>query len=382
MKSRLKSLTVFFYYTYMNKLNVAYVLYGLTLFLIALYSYVLIDPNITLFSNSLWAMFREQVVKIGYYQRELSSYYFIASIIVLFLFQIYFLRQDNVNIKLLTILLIVFAIIAYPLLSHDFFNYLFDAKILTFYGQNPYLHKALDFPYDPWIRFMHWTHRTYPYGPIFLIITLIPSFLSFGKFIFAYYFFKIMFALFFVLGVFSLNKLNKKWAIFFITSPIVIVEGLMNLHNDLIGVSLGLYGLFLLSQNKQLLSRVVFVLSGGIKYFTFPILITFHTNKLTHIISLLGIVGLIGYVSTKMEIQPWYFLNLLVFLPYYYDLFEHLSIFFAGLIVSYYPFIRYGEWSVGSLEMKHTIMYVFLGINVLYILIQMMISYRSKAHIK
>jgi len=79
------------------------------------------------------------------------------------------------NPLLISILIGVGLLFSYPFLSHDLFNYLFDAKIVTFYHQNPYILKALDFPSDPWLRFMHWTHRTYPYGPSFLFLTLVPS---------------------------------------------------------------------------------------------------------------------------------------------------------------------------------------------------------------
>jgi len=92
---------------------------------------------------------------------------------------LYFVKGLNNNkyekLKKLFIILIavniLIGLISYPAYSHDLFNYMFDAKIATFYQQNPYLYKALDFPTDPWLRFMHWTHRYYPYGPSFLLLS-------------------------------------------------------------------------------------------------------------------------------------------------------------------------------------------------------------------
>ena len=55
-------------------------------------------------------------------------------------------------------LLLVFS---YNAFSYDIFNYIFDAKIFTHYHQNPYLQKALDYPGDPMLSFMRWTHRVY-----------------------------------------------------------------------------------------------------------------------------------------------------------------------------------------------------------------------------
>ena len=149
-------------------------LYSILLVLTAFYSYALVDPNFTLLNNQLWEVFRNAMVQLGYYQRPLSSLIYILIVGLLFGFHFYFLKNyRKVNLKVVLIVLFFVAVASYPFLSHDFFNYMFDAKIFSVYQKNPYLYKALDFPQDDWLRFMHWTHRTYPYGPTFLPITLI-----------------------------------------------------------------------------------------------------------------------------------------------------------------------------------------------------------------
>jgi len=99
---------------------------------------------------------------------------------------------------------------------------------------------------------MHWTHRTYPYGPTFLLLSFIPSFLGLGKFLPTFLLFKAFFGFFYVLGVFSLAKIKKEWAVTFATHPLVIIEGLVCSHNDLVAVSLVLAGWFLLTKQKSL----------------------------------------------------------------------------------------------------------------------------------
>lgn len=187
------------------------VLYILTLTAFAVYSYTLIDPNITLINNSMWATIRESLIHFGYYERQLSSQVYIVLIVLLFGFHWYFVKHYR-SIALSTLLGIAFffTMLSYPFLSHDLFNYMFDAKILTTYQENPYLHKPQDFPHDPWLRFMHWTHRTYPYGPIFLIITLVPSVLGVGKFLLTFLLFKATFFIFYALAVYALSRLEKK----------------------------------------------------------------------------------------------------------------------------------------------------------------------------
>lgn len=351
-------------------------IFGTLLTLFSLYAYALVDPNLTLISHPLWTDFRNAMVQFGYYQRENSSITYIALVIGLFGFSYFATKKfKQINVVAFAGIAALISIISYPFISHDFFNYLFDARILTFYHQNPYLHKALDFPNDPWIRFMHWTIRTYPYGPTFLPITLIPSFLSFGKFLLAFMFFKGLFAGFYFLAVYYLNKIDKKLAVFFATQPLIIVEGLINSHNDLLAVSFGIIGMYYLLNKAKKGAGVMFILSAGIKYMTAPLLLLLAPRspvkpkaKWDVVGSFLLTLALILYVSFTGEIQPWYFLNLFIFLPYFKDLLMNSSIFFTGLLFAYYPFVRFGQWTKETVAMKHQIIFAFLVINIVYIL--------------
>ncbi len=351
-----------------------YPLFCVFVAVLGVYSYVLIDLNLTLFNDELWLLARNSLVQIGYFQRELSSYIFLVLILAAFFFHLYLTKHfKKYSVKQIVIPLIFLGILSYPLLTHDFFNYMFDAKILTFYHQNPYVAKALDFPSDPWIRFMHWTHRSYPYGPTFLPISLVPSFFSFGKFILAFYLFKAVSTFFYAAGVWSLAKLNKRWAMFFATNPLVLYEGLINGHNDLIAVGLACIGIYFLVKKKEILSRIFLLLSGGIKYITLPLVILFKEKKsAVNKISLGLIIVLLGYLSVSQEIQPWYFLALLPFIAYFEDFIENINLFFAGLLFSYFPYIRFGEWdAVWKVNLKHQIVIAFLVLNVGYFLLKL-----------
>ncbi len=341
------------------------VFYTIILSCFTFYSFALVDPNLTLINHSLWAQFRENLVYFGYYQRGLSWNAYLILLISLFIC---------------------------PFLSHDFFNYMFDARIATFYHQNPYLHKALDYPADQWLRFMHWTHRTYPYGPVWLLITIIPSFLSFGKFIVGFILFKVLFIIFYIASVFYLNKLDKKWAIFFATNPLVLIEGLINTHNDFIAASFAIIGIFYMSTKKEHMPLFLgtfintekksyyfgllhLFFSAGIKYLTLPLLllqpIGSKLNKRgmlkqldLNLIAFIGASLILIYLSVAFEIQPWYFLTLFAFLPFYEKIISNLNIFFAGLLFSYYPYIRFGGWDKASnIELKHWIIIIFFLLN-------------------
>lgn len=343
---------------------IIYFLYFIVALIFSVYSYSLVDLNLTLFNNKIWDNFRTFIIQIGYFNRGLSTTIFFSCIAVFYLLYFLSLKFKPNPIKLALVIGSV-SLIAYPFLSHDFFNYMFDAKILTFYGKNPYLFKALDFPADHWIRFMHWTHRVYPYGPTFLPITLVPSFLSGGKFILSLFFFKLTFISFYLAGVWAVNKIDKNKALIIATHPLIIIEGLITPHNDLIAMSLGLIGIYLLF-NKSIWSRVLFIISGLIKYSTLPILLISKKNKWLNAFAFIGILTPLFYLSFFSEIQPWYFLILFIFVPIFPGLIKKTELFLMGLICSYYPYIMLGGWnSKDKVDLKHQIITYFFIVNLL-----------------
>lgn len=352
-------------------------LLGIVLFVTSIYSYFLIDPNITFFQNNYWVLFRDWTVYLGYYRRDISFTIYFILLIVLFVFHFWLIKKykEYSAIKIAG-MIVFFGCVSYPFLSHDLFNYLFDARILTYYGLNPYTHMALDFQKDLWTRFLHWTHRTYPYGPTFLPLSLIPSFLGFGKFSLTFFLYKLMNGVFYFLAVYFLNKKNKRSALFFATHPLIIIEGLINVHNDMVAVSLGLIGIYLLEHKYNIWGRIILLFSAGIKYVTAPLLALMvlrhprpRGNDKIIFLAFIAQIFLILYLCYKMEIQPWYFLSLFVFLPYFPKFIENLYILFFGLLLSYYPFIRFGDWTAGTVALKREIIFIFLFVQIIYSLL-------------
>lgn len=256
---------------------------------------------------------------------------------------------------------------------------MFDARIVTLYHQNPYFYKALDFPADEWLRFMHWTHRTYPYGPTFLLLTLIPSFIGLGKFFPTFLLFKLLNVGLFFAAVYVLNKVNKKWAIMFALHPLVIVEGLINGHNDMIALSLGMIAILYSLSHKRIRSYVFYLLSGGIKFMTLAYGFLLIKHKYIRVLGITGVIAVLIYSSFYLEIQPWYFLIALGFIPFFAEEVIHLSLFSFGLLLSYAPFVLLGSWTPEAISAKHTILLVGFGVTVAYWLIRKIIFSRSNS---
>lgn len=131
-------------------------------------------------------------------------------------------------------------LIGYNALSHDIFNYLFNAKLVAVYGVNPHVVTAMDFLSDPWTRFMHNIHTPAPYGYGWTGISLLPIVLSGGKFLIAYALMKILMLAGLVLLLLviwrglkyaNMDHPGTRFA-WLALHPLLLMETLLNGHND------------------------------------------------------------------------------------------------------------------------------------------------------
>ncbi|MCR4326814.1 MAG: hypothetical protein NUV52_04120 [Candidatus Roizmanbacteria bacterium] len=336
-----------------------YALYALLLSLLSLYSYALVDPNFTPINSVVWETFRNWIIPLGYYNRQLSFTLFSILILSLFGYQYLLLRKKNISVEKVALIVAVCSLVAYPFLSHDLFNYMFDAKILTWDHANPYTHSALDFPHDAWVRFMHWTHRTYPYGPTFLGITILPSYLSWGKFILDLLFFKMLWAGLYFFAIRYLSKHDARAALFVATSPLLIIEGLVNNHNDFIAVALGLLAVSMgVMHRNKIYSYLLMASSVLIKYTSLPFMLLLIPGQAAGYASIVLFAALIAYMKIMIGLQPWYFLNLYI-AARLTSLWTPLSVLSVFLLFSYYPYVLFGEWNQSAIDQRD--MTILLG---------------------
>lgn len=341
--------------------------FGTWIFLLVawiVYSYTQVDLNLTLSSNRLYQVLQQQLLQFGYYNRPAAT--LVLTILLLATFGFWFwvlhlialgkLHQREVW-QLLGLSAIL--ILAYPGFSHDLFNYMFDARVVTKYGLDPRYFRALDFPTDTWTRFMHWTHRYYPYGPGWLYLSLIPSFLGLGKFTLTLLCFKLMFFLLHIsdswLIAKILAKLNKGKALlavaFYALNPLVIVEGLVSPHNELAMVTFLLLAIYLLMQPKNALGIVSLLISASIKYVSIILLPFFlFWKKLDEKLYLfswwLWLLALIPLVVAR-QAYSWYVLPLVALgaLVLRNRLTFAATVGLSGLLFQYLPFSYFGDYS-------------------------------------
>lgn len=338
-----------------------------------LYSFTQIDLGLTLTRLSVWQTVQKSFQSIGYFNRPLSAFFYILIILLLFIFYIIFIKKaknERLAKKQIWFLIIAISTIllfSYNAFSYDLFNYMFDAKIVTTYNKNPYEFKALDFPQDPMLSFMHWTHRTYPYGPTWLFLTVPLSYLGSKYLLLTFYLFKALSVVSFLGSAFFiwkiLERINPRNAVLgtaiFAFNPLIIIESLVSAHNDITMIFLTLGSLYLLLSSKNVRSFILFIMSLGVKYaniFLVPIyfLIFYFLRKKKNInwdiifsSILAAMVIPVVYASFRTNFQPWYLLFVLPFTAFlskkHYILVPGIIFSFFALL-QYIPFLYLGNW--------------------------------------
>jgi|SRR3989344_337611 len=342
---------------------------GITL--LFLYSFTQIDLGLTLTNHDSWRPIQTFFQNIGYFHRPLSTTLYLLVVGILFVGYLKFVglakhqRLDKKTIWKLIIGITILLTFAYNAFSHDLFNYIFDARIVTYYEQNPYEHKALDFPTDYMLGFMHWVHRTYPYGPIWLLLTVPLTFIGMENLLPTMILFKLLSSVSFLVVVWSIGRILRNIApkyellgvVFFALNPLVIIESLVSAHNDISMMAFSLFGLYLLTTRRYGLSIVFQLFAVGVKFAT-VFLLPLHIYvwfKRKHLIdwerlilgSLFLLIAAVLLVIQRTNFQPWY---LLFVLPYAALLgFKKVVafpvyIFTVAALLHYVPYLYTGNW--------------------------------------
>jgi len=279
-----------------NILIYAYFACGL---LYALLSYGLVDPNLVLINHPIYWQFQTWMWQTFYHNSLLLTQMYLlvtTAWFVIFIFLVVMLRRQGqasafFQPKILgCYLIMIFPLFfAYNALSHDVFNYIFNAKMVIVYGVDPHQEVALSYADDDWTRFMHNTHTPAPYGYGWTALSLLPFVVGGGKFITTW----LAFRLFNVVSLGSIwwliHRAARSWtgkpiplwrlALFFL-NPLVVIEVLGNVHNDLWMMAPALVSLAIISELKILNRRAIWPLLIGIGLFIFSVSIKFATLAL------------------------------------------------------------------------------------------------------
>ena len=217
-----------------------------------------------------------------------------------------------------------------PYLSSDIYYYIGDSWLCSKYHQNPYYTTVKDLQ-DNGINDEilnntgHWKYTTSIYGPVWNAISIGLVSLSFGSVTAALFIFKIASLLIHICNCYIIGKLTKgkKYILLYGLNPLILIELLSNVHNDIYLILFFLLSLYFLIKKKNIYLTVLFlVLSITIKYSTvliipFILLYYFRKESIFKRLCYCSIAGVIIVLCTILLYMPFYrdisiFTNMLV----------------------------------------------------------------------
>lgn len=351
-------------------MNFARISFFVSLFVLVAYSYSQIDLNLTLSSNAFYQNIQQQLITLGYFKRPVSTAIFLTLLLILFSLQVFFIRQARLGkLKALTVGKLAVAsaailLFAYPAFSHDIFNYMFDARLLVTHGVSPWEFTALDFPQDLWTRFMRWTHRTYPYGPLWLFVTIPFYILGAGKFTLTLLWFKFLGAASYLASVWFIKNILRRTSpknvatgmVLFALNPLILIESLVNAHIDITMAALFLFAMYLaVVKKKRLAGWIALFASSAIKFVTIavvPVWVWWRGERQRFEKAAVGMLLVLllatGIVIVLREPLPWYFITPLAIgalLPQRREFVVFGVALSMGLLLSYSPYLLRGDYS-------------------------------------
>ena len=360
----------------MTRVKLLLTSYIASLIALFFYSFTQVDLSLTLSKLSVYQTIEKSFQYIGFFERPLSTEILTVIIVMLFMFYIlimYFVNKKAVALKHLKIIIpltFVILVFSYNAFSYDLFNYIFDAKILTHYSLNPYMYKATDFPSDPMLNFMRWTHRTFPYGPTWLLLTVPLSYLGMNIFLPTFFMFKLLMGVSYLGSCYLIYKISEKIfpenkllnLSFFAFNPLVIIESLVSSHNDIPMIFLFLLSIYLFLVKKKIFSFLSYLLSIGVKFstgFFLPMgIYLFYAErakkkvdweKFFAVSFLLSIVTVM-LATYRTTYQPWYLIlpfSLGAFIPKKYYVFIPTLVASVFSTAMYIPYVYMTDYAKG-----------------------------------
>lgn len=228
------------------KTTLWFAFYFLVLALYALFSFSLTDPNLVLTTWSPYWNFQQWMWQTFFSNHQLlaQTYFVLLAAALVGWYGLLKSLPTELGYKRVLVMALCLGVpllFSYNALSHDVFNYIFNAKMIMVYGEDPHVQVALDHSDDLWTRFMHNTHTPAPYGYGWTVFSLLPYSLGFGKFLLTWLAFRglnflavpILFVVLMRLAQALKAKVYAKdfAALFF--HPLFLIEVLSNNHNDL-----------------------------------------------------------------------------------------------------------------------------------------------------
>lgn len=356
-------------------MKIILIIYTIFLATFSLFSYLFIDQNL-IYLQRFYTGFANL-------NREVVSIVYFVILVVLFAFYVYFLRKITKKILIILILISICSLFfSYPaILSYDIFNYIFTAKVLFLYKENPFIIMPIEFLGDPMLLFTHAANKVALYGPSWVGITGAPYLLGFNNFILTLFNFKAVVLLFYLGIIYLIYKItnNLDNVAYFALSPLVLIETLVSGHNDVSMMFFALLAIYLLKKERIILAFSFLAISILIKYATIFLILVFiyflflklKKRKVewerVNLYSFLSMFLIFFLSPIRGEVYPWYGIWFLVFIP----LLNIKALRIFGIVISfslllrYIPYMYLGTYFGLSAVLRESVTYIPLFIFVI-----------------
>ncbi len=309
-------------------------IYFFSLIILAVFSYGFIDPHLS-----------RVFPYVVYDYRQTATILFFALLLVLFSFYLYFLKHHPKTWVIIAAAVIL--VFSYPALTYDLFNYITTAKVAFTHGENPYVVMPVEIPNEPNLAFTRAANKFALYGPVWLLFTAIPHFMGAGNVWLTIIAFKLMNAVVYLGFSYFIWRMTKNLTnvIFFALNPLVLIEVLMNGHNDIYMMVLALLGIWLWQRGKKIHGLIALVASWFIKGATLPLIFVMNKSLVWSYWILAAVFFILAPI--REELYPWYAVWLVTtasLLP----LKSHRFIFWFTIVLSF------------ALELRH-LPYMWMG---------------------
>lgn len=325
------------------------ILYGALLIVIVIFTYGFIDPN---FSYQPFPEYFRYL----HSQRAVTTVIYVALLLSLFVCYGFILSRPKLaevwSYIWITVLILFFA---YPAFSSDIFNYIATARVTYFYRENPYIVMPVEIQNEQMLAYLHAGNKVALYGWSWIFLTFIPHVLGLGNIILTMIATKMLIVAFYIWLVRQIEETSDHpaWSIaFFALNPLVILETLVAVHQDVVMMALALYSFTLLKKRRVFLSILFLVFSIFIKgatLFLIPVYLLTIFGKIKNVWQWCALsMGFIFFLSPlREEMYPWYFIWVLTFVSLLAkrSLFVSLSLFASlGLEFRIVPYLYTWRW--------------------------------------
>ncbi|KKS23054.1 hypothetical protein A3A55_03170 [Candidatus Roizmanbacteria bacterium RIFCSPLOWO2_01_FULL_40_14] len=353
-------------------MRIARVGYFSLLVLLAIFSYGFVD-----FSLPVSVPF--DFNRIMYDSRVSSTIYYVSFVMLLFCGYGYFLWSAHkkklpvLHVKNILFITTALLLLSYPAFSNDIFNYIATAKVTYLYRENPYIVMPIEFSHEPMLAYLHAANKTALYGPMWILLTIIPHIAGMGSLIQTLVMFKLFITLFYLLTaylIWSLSNKNILSLIIFALNPLVLIESLVSSHNDMVMMFFALLSFHLLKKRIAIVAFVSLLISIGIKFATIVLIpiflyVWYRQRSGKKIIwsriwlsSLLVMTAVFLLSPFREEMYPWYFQWVIVFvslIPQYTVLLIGMIGLSFGLSFRFAPYVYTRNWGGSVIWLKQLV---------------------------